>query len=308
MRLSRLAIVLSLAIALAWPTTAGAWSRAGHMVIGAMAYAMLRDLDPTALEASLELLRSHPHYTALLAAPSDWRLDEEDQRVALFMRASRWADDTRSEPFDELSRSTWHYVNFHYQPPGLTPPGAPDRDGFLVRALDENLLRLTGGNSPEQRAIALAWLLHLVGDVHQPLHSVALFDADHLRGDRGGNEFFVRVSEGSRTVRLHALWDNLLIGTDRFRDVRNRATLLRARASGDSMRRAGHEASDFVAWSGESAELAVQYVYLGGRLRSGTQLQGALIPAEYLNNARPVAQQQAVLGARRLARLLAEAR
>jgi hypothetical protein len=42
-----------------------------------------------------------------------------------------------------------------------------------------------------KRAIALCWVLHLVGDIHQPLHAAALFSKDSLKGDRGGNAAFM---------------------------------------------------------------------------------------------------------------------
>jgi hypothetical protein len=48
-------------------------------------------------------------------------------------------------------------------------------------------------NDPERRAIALAWLFHLVGDIHQPLHTAQLFIVDYPQRDRGGNEICVRV-------------------------------------------------------------------------------------------------------------------
>lgn len=307
MRFPKLVLTLGLVAALIWPSTAAAWSRDGHMVIGAMVYRMLEEQDPEALEATLELLAAHPHYSALIEPPGDWGLDAEDRRIATLMRASRWADDTRSEPWDALSRSNWHYVNYHYDPPRLAPPGSPDRDGYLLVAAEENLAVLQGDGTDEERAIALAWLLHLVGDMHQPLHNIALFGSDHPEGDRGGNRFFVRVGSEGETIRLHALWDDLLVGSDDFRDTRNRATALRLDPGIQAALPYRDDAGDFAVWSEEGAELAVRYVYLEGRLRSGSPDAGTMVPDDYLSEARPVAERQAVLAARRLAQLLADA-
>jgi S1/P1 Nuclease len=51
-------------------------------------------------------------------------------------------------------------------------------------------------NDPERKAIALAWLFHLVGDIHQPLHTTQLFIVDYPKGDRGGNEICVKSVYG----------------------------------------------------------------------------------------------------------------
>jgi hypothetical protein len=56
-------------------------------------------------------------------------------------------------------------------------------------------------------AIALAWLFHLVGDIHQSLHTAQLFTAEYPRGDRGGNEICVRVTQAGQPMDLHKFWD-----------------------------------------------------------------------------------------------------
>ena len=56
----------------------------------------------------------------------------------------------------------------------------------ILTALAENeSLVKNGSGDLERRAIALAWLFHLVGDIHQPLHTAQLFTAEYSRGDRG---------------------------------------------------------------------------------------------------------------------------
>src|SRR5206468_2522083 len=66
--------------------------------------------------------------------------------------------------------------------------------------------------SPNDRAMLLAWLFHDVGDIHQPLHSAALFSTRLFReGDRGGNSIKTKQSGN-----LHALWDNFPGRTDTF--------------------------------------------------------------------------------------------
>jgi hypothetical protein len=62
----------------------------------------------------------------------------------------------------------------------------------ILTALAENESVVKKGSNPERKAIALAWLFHLVGDIHQPLHTAQLFTVDYPNGDRGGNEICVQ--------------------------------------------------------------------------------------------------------------------
>jgi hypothetical protein len=62
---------------------------------------------------------------------------------------------------------------------------------------------------PERRAIALTWLFHLVGDIHRPLHTAQLFTVEYPKGDRGGNEICVRVTQAGQPMDLHRFWGNL---------------------------------------------------------------------------------------------------
>lgn len=68
---------------------------------------------------------------------------------------------------------------------------------------------------PSQKALAYSWLLHLIGDLHQPMHSVALFCERYPYGDRGGNS--VKLAKGDS---LHSLWDNLLGHSHKPNDVK----------------------------------------------------------------------------------------
>jgi hypothetical protein len=65
----------------------------------------------------------------------------------------------------------------------------------ILTALAENERVVKNENDAERRAIALAWLFHLLGDIHQLLHTAQLFTVDYPKGDRGGNEICVRVTQ-----------------------------------------------------------------------------------------------------------------
>ena len=100
---------------------------------------------------------------------------------------------------------------------------------------------------PAQRAVALCWVLHLMGDIHQPLHSGSLYSAElFATGDRGGNA--IRVGESN----LHSVWDRAMRGADK----QSRSLLYAAKYEDLS----GRE-SDWTLWLAESREFLVPSVY-----------------------------------------------
>ena len=113
---------------------------------------------------------------------------------ATLMSVSTWADENRT-----LGTAAWHYVNFprgepcEYQPARLCIEG-----NCVVGALERQLALLASAASDAERLTALKYVVHLVADVHQPLHA-GFFD------DRGGNSYQLQAYD--RGTNLHALWD-----------------------------------------------------------------------------------------------------
>src|SRR5262249_56447705 len=97
-----------------------------------------------------------------------------------------------------------------------------------LTALAENESVVKNVNSGERKAIALSWLFHLVGDVHQPLHTAQLFNADYPNGDRGGNEICVRVTETGQPMGLHRFLDGVITSSQNFTPLPNNADALRS--------------------------------------------------------------------------------
>jgi hypothetical protein len=145
----------------------------------------------------------------------------------------------------------------------------------------------------------LVWLLHLVGDVHQPLHCATRVSATAPQGDDGGNKALV-VCDGCQTAqRLHALWDDLP-GT--AKSVKLALTPVIAAATKlptpDPTLAAK---SDEKAWVAESFQAAQAVVYQPPILAGNGPF--TLTPA-YTDAARTVAQERVALAAARLANLL----
>ena len=99
----------------------------------------------------------------------------------------------------------------------------------ILTALAENERIVRNDSGPERRAIALAWLFHLVGDIHQPLHTAQLFTVDYPQGDRGGNEICVRVTQTGQPLDLHRFWDGVITSSSNLTRLRNEAAALRNR-------------------------------------------------------------------------------
>jgi hypothetical protein len=140
----------------------------GHMLSGAIAYQVLRQENPQTIEKVKAVLEKHPWYA------NQWQARLEDVPVAdhgfvLFMQAARWADDIRMRD-KQYHRGSWHYINWPFKPHGQ-PASVQTREPEpvnILTALAENENVTKNENDPERRAIALAWLFHLVGDIHQP--------------------------------------------------------------------------------------------------------------------------------------------
>jgi hypothetical protein len=168
-------VLLTLA---ALPLPASAWNIPGHMLSAAIAYQVRSQESPQSIDKVKAVLEKHPWYA------NQWQARLQDAPVAdhglvLFMQAARWADDIRSGDKTQ-NRPPWHYINLPFKPEGQ-PTTVQIREPEpvnILTAMAENESMVKNGSDPERKAIALAWLFHLVGDIHQPLHTTQLFTVD----------------------------------------------------------------------------------------------------------------------------------
>jgi hypothetical protein len=292
-------------------SSALAWNKAGHMVAGAIAYADLQQNHPETLARVVALLKTHPHFATKWAPRlAQFHLTPEEQALSLFMLAARWPDDIREDPI--FHHGPWHYINLPYKPegqPASVQPVDPPPDNIL-QAYQTNLDILRIPAPASTKAVAFCWVFHLIGDVHQPLHAVALFTTQFPppEGDRGGTRFYIRAPEGAHTISLHTFWDDLILGSERFQSVRNTATALRlqpehARAQLPELRE-----TSFEHWAKqESFSVAKEHAYRNGQLQgSREQHHGEVLPADYIETVQPLAERRIVLAGYRLADVLAQ--
>jgi len=210
---SCMAFSLLAALTALTPSSAVAWNAAGHRLVAAIAWEHLR---PEARDEVTLLLRKHPDHGRWLK-----RAGEEDSERRVFIEASTWPDDIRKDQrfysagsddptptlpgFPDMERRrSWHYVNI---PLNATPDATP-----LSGQIDRQLVALvkTLGTSDAERTYALPWVIHLVGDAHQPLHTSVRLDASG-KWDKLGNGLEVQNPFNPRkpVSTLHAFWDDL---------------------------------------------------------------------------------------------------
>lgn len=171
-----------------------AWGDEGHEIVALVAQSYL---DP-AVKKKVE---------ALLAADTDNRTPHDIASEAT------WADKIKSDSALRQQTSQWHFIDIELANPNIdqacfnhppVPPGKVASNGpaadCITDKIDEFAAELANpATDPEERVAALKFLLHFVGDLHQPLHS----SDDH---DRGGNDKHVSA-RGIRSGNLHHYWD-----------------------------------------------------------------------------------------------------
>jgi S1/P1 Nuclease len=186
------------------------WNDTGHEVIALIAW---ETLSPPTRLGVVDVLRQAPADAGLARIfPGDQRPLPVRQRE-FFRRASTWADLVRhSEPAARHAyhRPGWHFRNMFWRPSEGGPldlPNMPAPAENVVERLEAFRALLADPGSPTPtRAVGLAWVLHLVGDVHQPFHCSSRVTRREPEGDQGGNLFRL----GPRTDNLHAYWDAAL--------------------------------------------------------------------------------------------------
>lgn len=179
------------------------WGCAGHHIIALMAREQLTASASTAVD---RILREAP-------LPADFNRFCKERPEDLLALDATWADDVRTSE----GTGPWHFVNIPLTRRKPNPGFSVDewcgktedeKSVCVVQALRNQLAILKdAGSTPAQRGRALRYLVHLVEDMHQPLH-----DVDN--SDQGGNCAPVKFFSGTEAVTFHSVWDTWLIDRD----------------------------------------------------------------------------------------------
>ena len=270
--------------------TAFGWGDTGHMTVAQIAF---NNLSPAQQERVNEL-------AALI------QLEDKEYE---FVTSACWMDDIRDFPMFEPIKD-WHFITQQFivnDPNHVVPiePPPPVNAASIIMWLKG---RIKSDEPDAKKAYYLAELVHLVGDIHQPLHTVTRFSAEEPGGDRGGN--FFTLSEDAPRKNLHSYWD-AAGGRFNFVDIK-RPLNTSGRAKLQNF--ANKISSDFkktdmaaevkdlnpMNWAKEGITLGVSDVYKG--------IQENDVPStEYQKNAQKISSRRIALAGYRLAAILKDA-
>jgi hypothetical protein len=271
--------------------TSFGWHDAGHKIIASIAY---RRLEAPEREQLVAILRKHPRFQEDFAARIPRDLSSEEQAEWIVQQASVWPDLARKFPDGEREkyhRGPWHYLDI---PLFLTPEDKATMEQALIinrstevpedeagrltmnaiQAIEHSKSVIADRSRPgAERAVAICWLLHVIGDIHQPCHSTAMFSrrlfSNPAEGDRGGNLVIV-----ADRFNLHSVWDGFPGGRVDFRMPRNQAIEI---VNDHESQKLGEQAAGVTAtmdWLMESHELAAEFVYAPEVMTALRSLEG----------------------------------
>jgi hypothetical protein len=267
MRASRFVpFVAVLVSAFAARTTA--WGSDGHHIVARIAWSQMTD---AAKHAAQDLLGT-----------------------ADFIASSTWADEVRSRRTETYN---WHFVDIPY---GANSYDAARDCKVSVRG-DCIIAELTRAQhaigdttlSKDQRTDALKFLIHFVGDLHQPLHAID----NH---DKGGNDVHVTIA-GRRTTNLHSVWDSVVINSRGMGEEAYANSLIEDL----NVHPVPPGPIDYIAWVQSVHEIAVKEAYTyPGFSTTGPPSGTVPLGDSYVTKAQRVVDRELVLAGVRLAMIL----
>lgn len=237
------------------------WGPDGHRIVADIA---LQRLSPTAANETRRLLGGQ-------------NINE----------IASWADDEKRKL---PATAPWHYIDIEIADTSYVPSRDCKANACVIWAVESRLAILADRNQPDSaRASALKFVVHFVGDLHQPLHAGE-------RADKGGND--VKLSFHGKLTNLHAVWDSGILLSFGQSDAE-----IVHQLDDDIARRkdiAALSGGSVVQWVMESHDLARDVVY--------RNLPNSLeITPQYIDAARPVIYEQLLRGGLRLGALLERA-
>lgn len=245
------------------------WSANGHKVIGQIAYDRL---TPKAKRTFAHLNQSLNHH----------------QRRYSLVAATVWLDVLYDPRY--LALKPIHYIDLPYSVDGSPLPSVSATNAVSAIQKASHTLRDTSVDDT-QRAVALRILLHVVGDIHQPLHAITRVSHAHPRGDRGGNDF--HLGKNQIAPNLHRYWDRgggLLSGKMNAMAVKDMAKVI------ESEWKCPEYDPDAMHWAEASHAIAIKHAY--------AIEEYATPSAAYERHTQRISQQQLAYAGCRLASLL----
>jgi len=292
------------------------WDSFGHMMVAYVAY---QQLTPHAKLRANTLVRMNPKYDEWVAwVPANASAADKDLMV--FMIAATWPDEIKGDPSytsdgshngnrpdgspdpsgnhgytDKLLHKYWHFVDTPFSKDGTTLPPIPTPNAQERIALFRGVLSSTDPDA--LKSYDLTWLLHLVGDVHQPLHCATRVSNTASDGDNGGND--VKLSCPGCPLELHAFWDDVAGKANTIQGaIKLAVTAARKLPAADPTLTAKTDEKDWIEESFQAAQQAVYQAPIKAGDGPFTLSRG------YKTAAKRLAQKRIALAGARLARML----
>jgi S1/P1 nuclease len=309
-----LALILLSTLLLPFPLFA--WNGVGHMAVAYVAY---QRLTPATRARASALLKLNPDYSNWVKQIPEGT-SPQDQEMLIFMIAATWADQIKGEAEysldgapgsngnlpdgessaqnigykDHLQHRYWHFLDTPFSDDGTKLPPVPTPNAETQIVAFRKVIASSFADD-DLKSYDMVWLLHLVGDVHQPLHCVTRVSKAEPEGDRGGNNEKVMCSDCNGAAVLHALWDNILApGFDPA------VALAAAKGLPEADSKSASN-TDTESWINESVDDAQHYVYVAP---IGPGDGPFTITAAYFAAAKKLGSERIALAGARLANLL----
>lgn len=182
---NKIAKLFSFVFFLLFPLQIFAWNAIGHMVVANIAY---QNLKPDVKQKVNKIVHS---------------LTEQYPEILGFQEAAFWPDAIRDQRIETYTH--WHYVDNAITTDGSELKNLIDTDNASWAYRNVVTVVKNERANPYERTRFMAFLEHITGDLHQPLHTVSNITAHNANGDRGGNGTYVIYKNAK--INLHKLWD-----------------------------------------------------------------------------------------------------
>ena len=262
----KISVLLLVAGFIAGNTAAYAWDHPGHMTTAAIAFEEIERERPDLVDAIGLLMLKHPDPAPFWVAAGEAKGKERTRRM--FLECARWPDDSK---FTNNDRLTWHTARWAIATDDAPPEAQQAVDartgkpmGQALEAAELMYSMLSNAESmPAERVWALCWMMHIVGDIHQPLHATDIFSRQFPAGNMAGGLGYVMDPVTNTPIPLHILWDSNVLRVPTVEEVdRHTAAFMKKhpRASFASLETDPVTKQGFFReWARESHQVAVDW-------------------------------------------------
>lgn len=281
-----------------------AWNFKGHVVIAEIAYVNLLPDTKKKVDELADMIfyqlpykkqnelntqyKNVSHFAKLAGIPDSWRKLELRQ---LFRNFHAQIPKNLLFSFN-TSTDSWHFMNLPYPATNYCNVENTPNIAWALNRLEENLLQKNDKNT---RALLMVFTEHLIGDIHQPLHTITYVD-NKCRQDKGGNLFCLKKDRKGQCVKtLHRLWDSAVEFLNTDNNVEKIANQLQTLYPKNQFSKQELKNLQFTDWIKEN-EKVVPFIY-----STPKYMKPSLF---YYQKGQTIAQRQLTLAGYRLAKIL----